>query len=156
MRSVIVLFLSLALLSGCSTIAAPAEADPEIYTFGESGAVGTFSFTVHELTVTDKVGGQDTSGKFVLAEITAENIGKAPETLYERNFILVDSEMREFQAYASYIDFYMERFSGNINPGMSKTAQVAFEVPADAEIIAVGASDSIIKYKANYIYFMNE
>lgn len=145
LRFIAVIALILVIISGCSSYtpaqSATAASEPEVYEFGETGTVGNFAFTVRNMRDTDELGGQTTEGKFVVVEITAKNIGKEPASLYERHFALVDGEGRIFDPFASYVEFGMERFAGTINPGISKTAEVAFEVPSDAEIIAVVAED---------------
>lgn len=142
--AIILMLLTAIIVSGCSNAREVKPSDPTVYPSSETGIVGGMAYTIGEITEVYELGGKETDGKFVLVEITAKNIGNEPAGVYEYNFIVIDAEGRQFKNYGLYVEFGMERFSDTLNPGMSKTAQVAFEMPADAEVIAVAARDTTL------------
>ena len=112
------------------------------HSVGESFTVGsgaqTIEYTVTDVSTTDRVGsdvvGEDADGQFVIIKLEMTNTGDESLDLSSRPFTLVDSQDREFE-----VDTMAMGYTENsivfeqLNPGLSKTGVIVFDVNPDGE-----------------------
>lgn len=98
----------------------------------DNGKVSIKVNTVKEAeSITDNglVYNPDGGGKFIIVNLTAKNTGKELYSFVVNNFQIKSSDGKQyspdtiFTAGSEYLN------SGSINPGLSKTGYIAFEVP---------------------------
>lgn len=76
----------------------------------------------------------DTGGKFVVVNLTAKNTGKELYSFVVNNFQIEASDGKQyspntiFTAGSDYLN------SGSMNPGLSQTGYIAFEVPKEIKL----------------------
>lgn len=131
--------------------AGPQEApsDEEMAQMGSPVQDGKFEFTVTnfecgETEVGPEGFSEQAQGQFCIVTMTVENIGNESQSLFADNQLLIDAEEREFSAdsVATVMMEENETFFSEINPGNSLEGQVVFDVPEDAEIVAIELHDS--------------
>lgn len=123
------------------------EPKKELSKEGESSKV---KITVGSVESTDSVGGQylneKAQGVFKVVEISITNNQKDAITVDANSFKLVDNQDREFkystQAQTAFdvgnggkSDFFLKQ----LNPGLTQTGKIIFDVPADAQGLVLKA-----------------
>ncbi|PFQ45232.1 glycerophosphodiester phosphodiesterase [Bacillus cereus] len=123
------------------------EPKKELSKEGESSKV---KIAVGSVESTDSVGGEylneKAQGVFKVVEITITNNQKDAITVDANSFKLVDNKDREFtystQAQTAFdvgnggkSDFFLKQ----LNPGLSQTGKIIFDVPADAQGLVLKA-----------------
>ncbi|MGG4305980.1 DUF4352 domain-containing protein [Bacillus wiedmannii] len=123
------------------------EAKKELSKEGESSKV---KIAVGSVESTDSVGGEylkeKAQGVFKVVEITITNNQKDAITVDANSFKLVDNKDREFtystQAQTAFdvgnggsSDFFLKQ----LNPGLSQTGKIIYDVPADAQGLVLKA-----------------
>lgn len=106
----------------------------------EAVDIGAFAFTVTNVELSQpKVGTRTAQGTFVVVDITVENIGDGPRTVYCQNQILKDLAGRRYDNGVTVGD-------GdeliNIEPGNRVDFQCAFDVPAGTLAGSVDVHDT--------------
>lgn len=114
---------------------------------GESVNVGNLSYQVSQAYQQQKIesrfGSIATEGIFVIINLGVTNNDKEARYIDQSMFKLYDSEGRSFDPDPK-ADIYLNNevgfFLKNINPGLSKQAKVAFELPLGATDLKLGVS----------------
>ncbi|MGE7639621.1 DUF4352 domain-containing protein [Peribacillus frigoritolerans] len=113
---------------------------PKQHKVGDTVKVGKLEYTVKGVEETQKIsnvlGDKTTSGKFVIVEMAIKNLDKK-ERMADSNMFKVKSDGAEYGADAE-LDMYVNEggigfFLESINPNISKTGKVVFELPAEAK-----------------------
>lgn len=118
-----------------------------IYTLNDEVKVGDVNWTVTDAYTKTSLAGafggtETTQGKFVVVNVTVENLGKDMKTM--SNLTLVDSQGREFtSSSSSFKNLGAEQLYilENLNPNLPYTFADVYEVPADAEGFYLVAGD---------------
>lgn len=114
---------------------------------GEKATISDVSFTVNGIEETSEIksGNQfienaTTEGKFIIADVSIENGQKEALTINSSFFMIKTEDDTTYEAVSSGevmmamgdegTDFFLEQ----INPGLSKSGKVVFEVPADLDV----------------------
>lgn len=119
------------------------------YKKGERGEFGDYSVKVIK-SQSDVIEG----GKSISVFMDVKNIGKEPISIDSSYFQLVDSDERIFDpadvfSISSDPIFLMD----TINPGMSLSGKVVFEVPADVKSATIAMRDNMFDFGgAEYIF----
>ncbi|GAA0614676.1 hypothetical protein GCM10009001_34940 [Virgibacillus siamensis] len=114
---------------------------------GETATIADVGFTVKNVKTTSVIesGNQftedaKTSGKFVLMDVTVKNGQKEPLTINSGYFEIKTSDGTTYEAVTdgqvlmAMGNVASEFFLTQINPGLSKSGKVAFEVPKDFKL----------------------
>jgi hypothetical protein len=120
---------------------------PAAYTLNDQVTVGDVKWVVTSATTKTSLAGafsgtETTQGKFVVINVTVENLGKDMKSM--SNLKLVDSQGREFTSSSkSYKNLGAEQLYilQNLNPNLPYTFADVYEVPADAEGFSVVVGD---------------
>lgn len=110
------------------------------YAVGDEVKVGDLTYKVNDVeetnTITSVMGDKTTDGKYVIVDLSITNNDKASITADSSMFKIKTSDGTEYSA-DSELDTYVNEdigfFLEEINPNISKTGKVVFELPADAE-----------------------
>ena len=118
---------------------------------GDTVTDSDLAFTVTEVSTAKRLGGQffqrDAQGTFHVVTLKIENRGKETRTTDSSQFKIVDSQGREFersvdgQTAAGLSRGKVDLFLQQIQPGLSFTGDIIFDLPADAtgiQLIAKG------------------
>ncbi|WP_312649267.1 DUF4352 domain-containing protein [Proteiniclasticum sp.] len=113
---------------------------------GTPATIAGVSFTVNTVEETKKISSGnefiedvETEGKFLILDITIKNDKKEPITIDSSFFKLITSNKVEYDpntdgavimAMMNEADFFLQQ----VNPGLSKTGKVIFEVGADIDL----------------------
>ena len=112
---------------------------------GEKATVSDVTFTVNGVEETNEIksGNQfidnaTTEGKFIIADVSIENRQKEALTINSSFFMIKTADGTTYEAVSSAevtmamgdTDFFLQQ----INPGLSKSGKVVFEVPADLDV----------------------
>lgn len=139
-----------------SVAAAPEEdeletkAEAKVYKKGERGIFGDYSIKVIK-TKSEVIKG----GKSVSIYMDIKNEGKKPINIDSSYFQLIDSEERVFEpadlvGLSNDPIFMMD----SINPGMSLSGKVVFEVPSDVKSATIAMRDNMFDFGgAEYVFF---
>lgn len=114
---------------------------------GETATVADVGFTVKNVKTTGKIdsGNQfiedaKTSGKYVILDVTVKNDQKEPLTINSGYFKIKSSDgttyepVTDGQVIMAMGDNMGDFFLTQINPGLSKSGKVVFEVPKDLKL----------------------
>jgi hypothetical protein len=112
--------------------------EKKAHAVGEEVSVGKLSYTVNGVEETDSLssvlGDKTTEGKFVVVDLTLKNGDKEARFVDGEMFRIVGSDGTEFSSDAE-LDMYVNEdigfFLEEVNPKMSKTGKVVFELPAE-------------------------
>ncbi|MEV3962966.1 DUF4352 domain-containing protein [Nocardia sp. NPDC050193] len=133
--------------------AGPVEAAAESDAAAAGSAVrdGKFEFLVTEVeTGLETVGTnpylqKEAQGQYVLIHTTVANIGDRPQSYFGTNQTLIDSQGRKFtndsMAEINVNDSAI--VSADINPGNKIEVVIAFDIPADAQPVAIEFHDAM-------------
>lgn len=115
------------------------------YKIGEPASVGPFAITVNEAFT------EDFDGKhYVILNVTAQNNGDKAEMVMPNMFTLIDSSDQKYDADT----FRSDIAKITVNPGITQTGNIAFEVPEGVtDFFAAARSDLFDFGGADYVYF---
>ncbi|MCM3584769.1 DUF4352 domain-containing protein [Mesobacillus maritimus] len=119
---------------------APKEEAKEEYNVGQEVAVEKLTYKVNGIEETTSVsnilGEKTTEGKFVIVDLTIGNKDKEARFIDTEMFRILTDDGTEYSSN-SELDMYVNEdigfFMAEINPNLTKTGKVVFELPADAE-----------------------
>jgi len=118
--------------------------DAKIYQIGDLVKTGRLAYKVTNVTSTNELKSENpfiesatTSGQFIVIDIEALNNDSKARMVDSSMFKVNDDQKREFEPTSDsevmmVVDGAMDFFLQDINPGLSKTGQLVFELPADA------------------------
>jgi hypothetical protein len=119
----------------------------EIFGIGQKATVADVGFTVNNFEETNEIkSGNEflenakTSGKYVIVDVKVENGKKEALTINSSYFKLVTENDVEYEASTDGTvmmamgDAMNDFFLTQVNPGLSKSGKVVFEVPADLDV----------------------
>lgn len=118
----------------------PKKEAPKQHQVGDVVKVGKLEYTVKGVEETQKIsnvlGDKTTSGKFVIVEMAIKNLDKK-ERMADSNMFKIKADGAEYGADAE-LDMYVNDggigfFLETMNPNISKTGKVVFELPAEAK-----------------------
>lgn len=113
------------------------EAEAPQAGLGEAVEAGDFTVTITGVTpgverIGDEYFGEDASGQFVILDVEVTNTQNEAEYFFDDDITLVDDQGRKHssssQAWLLDGNILMEK----INPGVTQTGQILFDIPADA------------------------
>nr|WP_245248501.1 DUF4352 domain-containing protein [Paenibacillus sp. PvR133] len=111
---------------------------------GDKVKLGTYEFTVAGTSEKGSVGDITTEGKFVVVSVKVRNVGSKPVNIDSNYFSLYDSNGRKYDPSSDANSYLKEQFAfDSLNPGLSRKAEVAFEVPKDAVGFSLNARDNM-------------
>jgi Domain of unknown function (DUF4352) len=111
------------------------------FTVGQEVKVGKFSYIVKGVEETNKIsnvlGDKTTDGKFAIVELSVKNGDKKARMADSSMFKIKTADGTEYEADAE-LDMYVNDggigfFLEDINPNISKTGKVVFELPTEAK-----------------------
>ncbi|MDP9738272.1 DUF4352 domain-containing protein [Peribacillus frigoritolerans] len=120
--------------------AEPKKEAPKQHQVGDIVKVGKLEYTVKGVEETKKIsnvlGDKTTEGKFVIVEMAIKNLDKK-ERMADSNMFKIKADGAEYGADAE-LDMYVNEggigfFLETMNPNISKTGKVVFELPAEAK-----------------------
>ena len=74
----------------------------------------------------------DTGGKFIVINITVKNVGKELYTFVINNFQIYSTDDKQYSPNIMVANKYLN--DGSINPGLSETGYIAFDVPKETKL----------------------
>lgn len=121
-----------------------AESSEKTFKVGQKAKDGDFTFTVLKVRrgvkhIGDSFMGEKAKGEFVLVKVKVANHGDQEGTMFDTNQKLIDSKGREYEATSNWSS---DTTWEDINPGLSITGEIAFDVPKGTKIKAVELHDS--------------
>ncbi|WP_052647004.1 DUF4352 domain-containing protein [Paenibacillus terrae] len=118
------------------------EAAPKETKVGEAVKVGNLTVTASKVSAKTKIGENEylqktTEEKFIVINLAIKNGDKEARTLDSSMFKLIGTDGTEYEPMSD-ADMYINKpenmlFFAKINPGLTKKANVAFEVPKDSK-----------------------
>lgn len=139
------------------------ESDKKDYKIGDVVKVGNLEYTVNEVSNAKQVGNEflneKASGVFLLVNITVKNNDKEAKTIDTSMFTLVESDGTQYDANATaaaYIEGNDDFFLANVNPKLSKTGYVIFDVPTVDSSYALKASGGFLSSDEELINLKSE
>lgn len=123
----------------------PKEDKKHVAGIGEAATVADVSFTINKVEETKEIKQEygdpvTTDGKFVIAEATIKNDQKESLTI-DSSFFKIKANGSEYEPatdgeviMAMSMNGEKDFFLQQVNPGLSKTGKVVFEVPADVNV----------------------
>lgn len=126
--------------------------ETKVYQVGEMVETGELAYKVTNVEATSELKSNNefiesatTEGQFVLIDIEAYNNDKDARMVDSSMFKVLDNKGREFDPSSDsevmmVVDEAMDFFLQDINPGLSKTGKLVFELPADAESYSLQVS----------------
>lgn len=126
-----------------ATETATAKEEEQVYQVGEKVEVGKLAYQVNNVSATNEIASDNqfiesatTEGQFVLIDITAYNNDSETRMVDSNMFKVEDDQGREFEPTSDaevmmVVEDMSDFFLQDINPGLSKTGKVVFELPAD-------------------------
>lgn len=122
----------------------PKKEEAKTYQVGDLVKTGELAYKVTNVTSTNELKSDNqfiesatTSGQFIVIDIEAYNNDSKARMIDSSMFKVKDDQKREFEPsndseVMMVVDGAMDFFLQDINPGLSKTGQLVFELPADA------------------------
>jgi hypothetical protein len=154
--AIISVFLVLMVGSGESEDTSSTEdtaAPKTAYKVGDEVPVGNFIYRLDSAAEQNVISSGNeflddltTTGKFVIVQVTVLNNDKESRMVDGSMFKLVGSDGTEFSAYSEadmYINSDLGFFLEQVNPKMTRTGKIAFEVPADASGLQLEVSSGL-------------
>ena len=127
------------------------------YGLTEEASAGDLAFTANSITKKTTIGSSysaktSQSGTYLLINVTVENNGNETITIDSSLFSLTDSEGREFThsnegQTALIMSGSNNFFLKQVQPGLSSTGDVVFEIPTDATGLQLTVKPSIFSGK---------
>lgn len=102
---------------------------------GDTVRAGEFDYTVNSVSSTKEIGeepfSETTDGEFLLVNVTIKNNDSEGRVMDSSMFSLLDSQGNEYDQDGGAAMFLDEGslFLENVNPGMSRTGVIVFEIP---------------------------
>ncbi|MHB0881665.1 DUF4352 domain-containing protein [Paenibacillus sp. SEL1] len=136
------------------TKAATTETDdaPKETKVGEAVKVGSLTVTATKVSAKTKIGDNEylqktTEEKFIVINLAIKNGDKEARTLDSSMFKLIGTDGTEYEPMSD-ADMYVNKpenmlFFAKINPGLTKKANIAFEVPKDSKGFKLEAASGI-------------
>jgi hypothetical protein len=115
------------------------EEKKQEFTIGQEVKVGKLSYIVKGVEETNKLssvlGEKTTEGKFAIVEVTVKNGDKKARIIDGEMFRILTADGTEYEPNAE-LDMYVNEgdigfFLQEVNPNLSKTGKIVFELPAD-------------------------
>ncbi|MFD9626215.1 DUF4352 domain-containing protein [Peribacillus muralis] len=119
----------------------PKKEAPKQHQVGDTVKVGKFEYLVKGLEETQKIsnvlGDKTTEGKFAIVELSIKNLDKKARMADTTMFKIKTADGTEYDPDTE-LDMYVNEggigfFLEDINPNISKTGKVVFELPAEAK-----------------------
>ncbi|MGG3853123.1 DUF4352 domain-containing protein [Caldifermentibacillus hisashii] len=126
--------------------------EKKVQAIGEKVEVGKLAYTVSNVETTNELKSDNeyiepatTDGQFVVIDIEAFNNDKETRMVDSSMFKIKDNQGREFEpttdtdvmmVLGDFADFFLQ----DINPGISKTGKLVFELPSDANNFSLEVS----------------
>ncbi|MGE7183548.1 DUF4352 domain-containing protein [Peribacillus sp. NPDC006672] len=123
------------------TTSTPKEEAPKQHNVGDTVKVGKIEYVVKGVSETQKIsnvlGDKTTEGKFVVVDMSIKNTDKKARMADTTMFKVKTSDGTEYDPDAE-LDMYVNEggigfFLESINPNISKSGKVVFELPAEAK-----------------------
>ena len=125
----------------------PKKEEVKAFGIGEKATIADVGFTLNGVEETNEINSGNefipnatTEGKFIIADVSVENGQKEALTINSSFFKIKTTDEVEYEATTdgevimamgdNMGDFFLEQ----INPGLSKSGKVVFEVPADLDL----------------------
>ena len=117
--------------------------EAKVYQIGDKVEVGKLSYEVTNVSTTNEIKSDNefiesatTEGQFVIIDIKAYNNDSEARMVDSTMFKIKDDQDREFEPtsdmdVAMVVDSMSDFFLQDINPGLSASGKVVFELPAD-------------------------
>ncbi|MFC0453381.1 DUF4352 domain-containing protein [Rhodococcus jostii] len=131
---------------------APTTTSAAAHGFGTEVRDGKFAFVLTDMESGLSTIGRESSmfsekaeGQFVVVHVDVTNVSKQPQYYSSLNQILVDDQGREF-TNDSGAEFSLDgddEGDGDINPGITRSTRVVFDIPIGAAPIALEVHDSM-------------
>ncbi|XCA84440.1 DUF4352 domain-containing protein [Exiguobacterium mexicanum] len=118
----------------------PKKEEQKQFTIGEEVKVGKLSYTVNSVEETNQIssvlGDKTTEGKYAIIELSIKNYDKEARMADSNMFKIKTADGTEYSTDAE-LDMYVNEggigfFLEDINPNISKTGKVVFELPTEA------------------------
>lgn len=110
------------------------------YKVGDVVPVEKFEYKVNSIKTATKIGNEflnkKTDGQFLIINVTVTNKDSEARIIDTSLFKIIDSQGREFEPMADgdvYVNENVEFFLQEVNPNLSKTGNIVFEMPKDAK-----------------------
>lgn len=116
----------------------PKAEEKKVFAAGDVVTVGKFEYKVNGVSSTkvlnSVLGDKTTDGKFLIVDVTVKNLDKE-QRMFDSSMFKVLANGNTFEADAT-LDMYVNdnntmMFLEQVNPQMSRTGKIVFEVPAD-------------------------
>jgi hypothetical protein len=134
------------------TKAADKKEEKKAFGLNQEVAVGKFAYTVKSVEEQKELKMEymdtlKTDGKFVIIEVVVKNGDKEARMIDGEMFRLVEGDGTEYETTTD-ADMYINNgdigfFLQEVNPKMSKTGKIAFEVPAEATDLQLQVSSGL-------------
>lgn len=153
MRKSVLLFIIVAvtiLTAGCSdalsnNVGTSSNSQKDsVLDFGSSVTIDGVSFKPIKAVSAQKIGTETTTNQYVIITIDAENGNSKAITITSGQFVLIDDQNRQYKESTTDFIFDLDSYfsiADDINPGLKKSGQIVFEVPADSHefVLAIRA-----------------
>lgn len=110
------------------------------YKVGDVVPVEKFEYKVNSIKTAKKIGNEfmnkTTNGQFLIINVTIKNNDKEARIIDTSLFKIIDSQGREFEPLADgdvYVNVNTSFFLEEVNPNLSRTGNIVFEMPKDAK-----------------------
>jgi hypothetical protein len=125
------------------------EIPAKTYKVGDAVPVDKFTYTVNKVSNKKKIGDEfmnkTTEGTFLVINVSIKNGDKEARMMDTSLFKLKDANGTEYDPFAEG-DMYVNKdplFLSNVNPGLTKKANVVFELPTDAKGLQLEVSSGM-------------
>lgn len=138
--AIVCLIVAFSTMGGTTSTNNSSSKTNEIHTYqvGEPITLNSFKYTINSVeqktNIIGAMGYLTKEGNFLIVDLTLENVGNEAEYINDELYI-VDSQNREFESdyeYSMYVDNYLSSIN-KINPGLSETGQLVFDIPENLE-----------------------
>jgi Domain of unknown function (DUF4352) len=158
-RQIIGMVLSVLLIVAISLLVYDKEDDsPKVVGVNESVALEGVTYTTKSVEVTSEYNGHKTEGAFVVVTVEARNDGSKPVTVSPSQFLLVDDKGNQYEGDSSrditlFGDNKYFSITDDINPGLTRTGRMSFEVPSPSGVYFLAIRDNMFDFGgADYVY----
>ncbi|EOD00199.1 DUF4352 domain-containing protein [Caldisalinibacter kiritimatiensis] len=135
----------------------------EYFKIGDVVKVGNLEYTVNEVLQADKLGNEylneEANGVFLILNVTVTNRDKEGRTIDSAMFKLIESDGTEYDSNGSaaiYIEGNDDFFLAQVNPKLSKTGYIVFDVPTVDSSYALKVTGGFWSSEEELIYLTNE
>lgn len=113
-----------------------------LYAVNEDAAAGAFTFNVKGAKIASEIGSTTTENQFVIVSVKFTNNDVRARDFSTGLFTLIDSSGKTYKAAETYANDYL--VYETLNPGLSKTAYVAFETPKGISGFKLNADSGLL------------